>query len=251
MRSPEEFDDLYKDVRDRLLVEAYVLTGDQHVSRTAVRDAFTVAWHHWSKVRGVSDREAWLRPLVWKRAQHRHAARPWHKEKDLDEASAATLEALGTLSMNQRKALVLDPPRPAPGGRPGPGIGLPPAGADRGPDRHRRLRPGPRGLAGVGAGAPAALGEVVAGKRWPRSSMLAGPAPRARAATPWSGWSQRTAAVVLSGMVVAQGETPDATLSDQGFERRATKVEAVPEEPVLDEAAKLLEPAQVRRVAPA
>ncbi|WP_101525135.1 sigma-70 family RNA polymerase sigma factor [Nocardioides houyundeii] len=250
MRSPEEFDNLYKDVRDRLLVEAYVLTGDQHVSRTAVRDAFTVAWHHWDKVRGASDREAWLRPLVWKRAKHRHAARPWHREKDLDEESSATLEALSTLSMNQRKALVLTHYSPVPLAEMAREIGLPPqqaqaesqaAGATFALARHTTPESIPAHLA--------ALGSAIGDNRWPRSSILRRAGTARRRGHTVVGVLATTAAVVLSGMVVAQGETPGATLSDQGFERRATKVEATADEPVLTEEM-LLTPRQVRRVDP-
>ena len=50
MKDPDEFDQFYKDVRARLLVLTYCLTGDLPASRSAVRDAFVVTWHHWRKV---------------------------------------------------------------------------------------------------------------------------------------------------------------------------------------------------------
>lgn len=107
MRDPEDFDAFYKDARDRVLLEAYALTGDLPVARAAVRDAFAVAWHHWRKVSRLDDPEAWLRPLAWGRAQRRHSARIWHREKGLDDDAKATLEALSKLTMPQRKALIL------------------------------------------------------------------------------------------------------------------------------------------------
>ncbi len=62
MRDPEEFDAFYKDARDRLLVQTFALTGDVRASRSAVRDTFVVAWHHWRKVSRDGDPESWARP---------------------------------------------------------------------------------------------------------------------------------------------------------------------------------------------
>jgi DNA-directed RNA polymerase specialized sigma24 family protein len=61
MTEPDEFDQFYKDVRTRLLLLTYCLTGDLPSSRAAVRDAFVVAWHHWRKVSRVEDPESWVR----------------------------------------------------------------------------------------------------------------------------------------------------------------------------------------------
>ena len=49
-RSPEGFEAFYKDVRGRLLLQSYALTGDLLAAQRAVRDAMVVAWHHWRKV---------------------------------------------------------------------------------------------------------------------------------------------------------------------------------------------------------
>lgn len=114
MTSTEEFDHFYVASRDRLLLEAYALTGDLPAARTAVRDSFAVAWHHWRAVRRSGDPEDWLRPYVDGRASRRHSARPWHREKDLDPEVAATLEALARLSGVQRRILVLTHLSPLP-----------------------------------------------------------------------------------------------------------------------------------------
>ena len=84
MRDPEEFDAFYKDARDRLLVQTFALTGDVRASRSAVRDTFVVAWHHWRKVSRDGGAEAWARPHAWAHAHRRHTARRWHKEKGLE-----------------------------------------------------------------------------------------------------------------------------------------------------------------------
>lgn len=248
MKNADEFDDLYKELRDRLLLEAYALTGDQVVARTAVRDAFTVAWHHWDKLQRVEDKEAWLRPQVWKRAQHRHTARPWHKEKDVPPEVGATLESLGRLSLNQRKTLVLTHLTPLPMTEIAREVGLPQAQAEA------ALQSATAAFA-LSRETPSTsirthfdeMRPVVEGKRWPRSTILRRAGTARRRTHTAVGVLTTVAAVVLSGMVVAQGETVDATLSDQGFERRATQVEAAPEVPVLAEDV-LLDAGQVRRI---
>lgn len=107
MSREEEFDAFYRDARDRLLVQTFALTGDVRVARSAVRDAFVVAWHHWRKVSRHTDPEDWARPHAWQHAHRRHVARPWHREKGLDPEVAATIEALGKITHTQRRVLLL------------------------------------------------------------------------------------------------------------------------------------------------
>jgi len=107
MRSPDQFDEFYKNTRDRLLLQTFALTGDLRASRSAVRDAFVLAWHHWRKVKRQDDREAWLRPHAWSDARRRHNARLWHRDRTLDAATKETLDALGKLSLQQRRIVVL------------------------------------------------------------------------------------------------------------------------------------------------
>jgi DNA-directed RNA polymerase specialized sigma24 family protein len=107
MRDPDEFDQFYKDVRTRLLLLTYCLTGDLPSSRAAVRDAFVVTWHHWRKVSRLEDPEAWTRARACSHAQRRHTAKLWHREKGLDPEVKATLDALGKLPVTQRRVLLL------------------------------------------------------------------------------------------------------------------------------------------------
>jgi DNA-directed RNA polymerase specialized sigma24 family protein len=106
-RSPEGFETFYKDVRARLLLQTYALTGDLHAAQRAVRDAMVVAWHHWRKVSRLDHPEDYVRPLAWTRAQRRSSARWWARQKDIDGESRATLDALGKLTTTQRKVLLL------------------------------------------------------------------------------------------------------------------------------------------------
>ena len=107
MRDPDQFDEFYSDVRTRLLLLTYCLTGDLAASRAAVRDAFVVTSHHWRKVTRLEDPEAWVRVRACAHAQRRHTAKLWHREKGLDAEIKATLDALGKLPLPQRKVLLL------------------------------------------------------------------------------------------------------------------------------------------------
>src|SRR5215210_374532 len=107
MPTAEEFDEFYVDTRRRLVLQTFAVTGDLTASRTAVRDAYVAARHHWNKVGRMEDPEQWVRSRAWTTAQRRHSARLWHKEKGLDADGAALLDALQKLPDAQRKTLVL------------------------------------------------------------------------------------------------------------------------------------------------
>ncbi|MEQ4500635.1 hypothetical protein, partial [Nocardioides kribbensis] len=173
MADPTDFDAFYKDARARLLLQTYALTGDLAASRSAVRDAFVAAWHHWRKVSRSADPEAWVRPVAWSHALRRHTTRPFHKEKGLDPEAAATLEALAGLPLLQRRVLLLahlaslsmtDLARE---------VGIPPADAERelqsATARFGLLRDLPTPLVRT---ALEPLAEVVAEARWPRPTIV-------------------------------------------------------------------------------
>src|SRR3954447_5398972 len=102
-----DFDEFYLASRRRLVLETYALTGDLSAARSAVRDAFEAAFHHWRKVSRLPDPEEWVRPRAWAMAQRRHVARLWHREKGLGADQKAVLDALHHLSDQQRKVLLL------------------------------------------------------------------------------------------------------------------------------------------------
>ncbi|MCL2543714.1 MAG: hypothetical protein FWE71_14825 [Nocardioidaceae bacterium] len=101
------FDAFYKDSRDRLLVQTLALTGDLTAARSAVRDAYVVAWHHWRKIARQSDPEYVVRGYAYRFGLRRRSARPWGRRKDGDESARATLDALASISLHQRKAVIL------------------------------------------------------------------------------------------------------------------------------------------------
>ncbi len=107
MRDPGQFDAFYAAARQRLLLQAFALTGDLGAAKRAVRDGFVAAWHHWHKVSRPDDPEAWVRPVVWQHAQRRHTAHFWRREGSLAPEHRATLDALDELTAIQRRALIL------------------------------------------------------------------------------------------------------------------------------------------------
>jgi DNA-directed RNA polymerase specialized sigma24 family protein len=102
-----EFDEFYLASRRRLVLEAYALTGDLSAARSAVRDAFVAASHHWRKVGGLTDPEEWVRPRAWALAQRRHVARLWRRDQELSADQKRVLDALHHLPDQQRKVLLL------------------------------------------------------------------------------------------------------------------------------------------------
>ncbi len=107
MSRADAFDAFFVHTRDQLLLETYAISGDLSASRGAVRDAYAVAWQHWSRVGGLTEREGWLRTHAYGGAARRHSAKVWHRHRQLDEGGRATLEALASLTRVQRKVLVL------------------------------------------------------------------------------------------------------------------------------------------------
>ena len=104
---PQAFETFYKDVRARLLLQTWALTGDLGAAQKGVRDALVIAWHHWAKVSRLDDPESWVRPQAWLHAQRRHTARPFHRDRGTDTEIRATLQALGKLHLLPRKVLLL------------------------------------------------------------------------------------------------------------------------------------------------
>ncbi|MFC6154366.1 RNA polymerase sigma factor [Nocardioides yefusunii] len=244
----DDFDDLYKEVRDDLLVEAYALTGDLAVSRAAVRDACAVAWHHWNTVRKVEDQVAWLRPQVWKRARARHSVRPWHKEKNLPGDVADTLAVLDSLTTPQRKALVLTHLSPVPVTEAAREIGVTVPAAEELVEKASTTFAETRGCS-VGE-IPALLAELrtTATGRWPRSSIVRRTGTTRRRAHTVAAVLGTVALVVTSGTIVTQGEAREVNLGAQDFERRPAASED-PALPLLEDSV-LLEKEQLTRISP-
>jgi DNA-directed RNA polymerase specialized sigma24 family protein len=205
MSREEEFDAFYRDARDRLLVQTFALTGDVRVARSAVRDTFVVAWHHWRKVSRDGDPEAWARPHAWQHALRRHAARPWHKEKGLAPAVAATLESLAKLTQVQRRVLLLTHLASAGLDQMAREVGLPVE------DTTRELQTATsqfalhRGVATVAVPTELrALTDTALDARWPRASIIRRSGAARRRTHTLAGAVVAVAAVAVAGALVAE-----------------------------------------------
>lgn len=108
MPTAEEFDEFYLTTRRRLVLQTFALTGDLGAARSAVRDAYVAARHHWDKAGRLDDPENWVRPRAWSAAARRHTTRPWHKERHVSSEQAAVLDALHQLPDAQRRVLILN-----------------------------------------------------------------------------------------------------------------------------------------------
>lgn len=65
------FDAFYGATRRRMVAYAFALTGDAGEAQDAAQEAYARAWEHWRTVRGLDDREAWVRTVVWRIAANR------------------------------------------------------------------------------------------------------------------------------------------------------------------------------------
>lgn len=254
MRSPETFDAYYVETRNRLLHEAYALTGDAPASRAAVRDAFVVAWHRWRKVGQLEDRDGYVRPLALGRARRRHTARIWHRDKSLDPDVRSTLEALSKLTTRQRELLVLNVLSALSLGEVARTVGLPRA------DAERELQTASAQFS-LHRDAPTtdiprllhALAGPLEDIRWPRATVIRRAGAARRRTHTVIGAGLATAALLASGSLVATGAGAEPTSLS---EEKATPGVTV-HEPVADEVGaemisgdSLLSPAQLARFGP-
>lgn len=243
MRSPETFDAYYVETRTRLLHEAYALTGDAPAARAAVRDAFVVAWHHWRKVALLDDRDDYVRPLAFRRARRRHTARIWHRDKSLDPEARHTLDALSKLSSRQRELLVLNGLSAISLSGISRTVGLPRSDAERELQTatsqfalHRdvpttEVRRLLRDLAGP-------LESI----RWPRATVIRRAGGARRRTHTVVGAGLATAALVVTGSLVAAGADAEPTsLSEEKVTPGVTvhAADSATGEPIIDETALL------------
>lgn len=217
MSDAELFDAFYAGARDRLLAQAFALTGDLPASRGAVRDSFIAAWHRWPKVRRLDDPEAWVRPHVWTHAQRRHTARIWHRDRKLDPGLRATLDALAKLPVAGRKALLLTQLTTASRQEMAREVGLPLDEAER------RLQTATTQFSlqrevPTTAVRPMleALSEHCTDQRWPRAPIIRRAGAARRRTHAFAGAALVTAALVGSGFLVTDAHGVHPTLASAG-----------------------------------
>ncbi len=253
MSDPEQFDVFYAEARDRLLVQAFALTGDLPASRGAVRDSFIAAWHRWPKLRRLDDPQSWVRPHVLTHAQRRHTARIFHRDRKLDPDLRATLDALHKLPVTSRKALILAELSCASAPERARELGLPLEEAER---RLLDARVKFIDLRDVPAteirSTLERLAEHSADQRWPRATIIRRAGAARRRTHALAGAALVTATLLVSGFVVADSHGVRPTL--ESARQRITSVpgesaSAAPDPSPITTAA-LLTKAQVARAVP-
>ncbi len=217
MSDAERFDAFYAESRDRLLVLAFALTGDLPASRGAVRDSFIAAWHHWSKLKRLEDPETWVRPHAWSHAQRRHSARIWHRDRTLDPEARATLDALAKLPLSGRKMLLLSHLTTASRQDVAREVGLSLEDADS------RLASATSQFASQRGVATSSVGTMLDGlaprsadQRWPRATIIRRAGTTRRRTRAVAGVALVLAALVGSGLLVADDQGVHPTLSAAG-----------------------------------
>jgi DNA-directed RNA polymerase specialized sigma24 family protein len=230
MSDAEGFDAFYAESRDRLLSLAFALTGDLPASRSAVRDSYIAAWHHWSKLKRLDDPETWVRPHAWSHAQRRHSARIWHRDRSLDPGARATLDALSKLPDSGRKILLLSRYTTSSPQEVAREVGLSLE------DAESRLAAATTQFASQREIGPAEVGPVLDGlvppsddQRWPRATIIRRAGTARRRTRALAGVSLVLAALVGSGLLVADQHGVHPTLSSVGD--RLTDVPSTPSGP--------------------
>ena len=223
MTDPDEFDQFYKDVRTRLLLLTYCLTGDLPASRAAVRDAFVVAWHHWRKVSRLEDPEAWVREP---RLPARRSAGTPRSCGTARRASTPRSRPPSTrsakLSVTQRRVLLLTELTTSSLAEMAREVGLPrDRGRARAADRDRAVRAAPRG-ADHRASAPCSSRSAshVDANRWPRPTIIRRAGAARRRTHTVIGVAATVAALVVTGTLVTDAAGVRPTLARERIERR-------------------------------
>ena len=252
MREPDKFDAFYKDARERLLLQTYALTGDLTASTRAVRDTFVTAWHQWRRVGRLEDPEAWVRPRAWSHAQHRHAARLLHRDRTEDDGVRATLDALASLPIDQRRVLLLTHTVAMPMADLAREAALPVADAERALQTATAQFSLARDVPSTGIRALLEpLAATAADVGWPRPSIVRRAGTRRRRTHTALGAAAAVTALLVSGSLVSDvgGVRPSLareTLSSPDVDRPAAPAAPVAPEPGLT-AGDLLTATQVSR----
>lgn len=248
----DAFDAFYKEARTRLLVQTLALCGDLAAARSAVRDAFVMAWHHWRKVSQLEDPESWTRPHAWNHAQRRAKARVWHRNK-FDPELRTTLQTLGKLPVQQRKVLLLDELSSLSMAELAREVGLTQQRAESELQAARTQFAVLRGSTRPPVSELLLpLGGLAEEARWPRPSILRRAGAARRRTHTSIGVAAVVASLVVAGVVVSDGGTARPKLSQEQVSPQAEVikvVEPLPPQPRLVPA-DLLSLDQVNRIAP-
>jgi RNA polymerase sigma-70 factor (sigma-E family) len=118
MTGGASFEEFYRGAVSRLLGQLFLVTGDLHEAEEVVQEAFARASVRWTWLRDYNAPEAWVRRVAMNLAADqarklRRQARAILRMRPLAEApevsveTLALVEALRTLPVRQRQAIVL------------------------------------------------------------------------------------------------------------------------------------------------
>ncbi len=105
MSRVDEFDSFFRAGFQGVLQVTYAVCGDRQVALDATTDAFRRAWRDWSKIRDRSPL-SYVRNEAWKATSLSRGTHPLRRRQE-DDSDVALLDALGQLSVDQRRLLIL------------------------------------------------------------------------------------------------------------------------------------------------
>jgi RNA polymerase sigma-70 factor (ECF subfamily) len=114
LRAEEEFDELYRTSRDRLVVQVTAMCGDFSEARDFVQEAFVRAWVNWDRISRY-DPEGWIRRVAyrfaigrWRRSRKLLLRPNVHQNQvELSGEQAGVIDALQHIPVSERQAIVL------------------------------------------------------------------------------------------------------------------------------------------------
>lgn len=115
MRAEEDFDELYRTSRDRLVIQIAAITGDPSEAKDFVQEAFIRAWTKWDRISGYEDPEGWIRRVAyrlavgrWRRSRRLVLRADVHRGPiEIPGEAAGVIDALQRLPAMERRAIVL------------------------------------------------------------------------------------------------------------------------------------------------
>jgi RNA polymerase sigma-70 factor, ECF subfamily len=115
LRAEEQFDELYRTTRDRLVVQVAALSGDTSEAKDFVQEAFIRAWTKWDQISAYDDPEAWVRRVAyrlaigrWRRSRRMRLQPTVHHEHfEIPGEQAGVIDALQRIPASERRAIVL------------------------------------------------------------------------------------------------------------------------------------------------
>jgi RNA polymerase sigma-70 factor, ECF subfamily len=115
LRAEEEFDELYRTSRDRLILQIAAICGDPTEARDFVQEAFVRAWVRWNQVSTYDDPEGWVRRVAyhlavgrWRRSRRLLLRANVHQEHvEIPGEQVGVIAALQRIPASERRAIVL------------------------------------------------------------------------------------------------------------------------------------------------